>query len=164
MAFDIFTTINMTFNTAFAPILVLNPLVAMFIISTFLTVLVLVINRIFINAKTVRQIKEKMEEIREQMTAAQKAGNNDEAKKFLDEMMKTNSEYMKHSFKALIVSLVIISIFLPWVKTRYQGIPVARLPFALPFIGTSIDWFIWYVLISFTVGWVLKKILALDYF
>lgn len=164
MVFEqVFTAINAAFDLIFAPLLLFNPIVSLLILSAFFTILVLVINRIFLNAKVMKEIKYKMEEIREKMTAAQKSGNTEESKKFLDEMMKTNSEYMKHSFKALIISIVVISLFLPWIRYRYAGMPVAHLPFAIPFIGTTLDWFWWYVIVSLMIGWVIKKLLAIDY-
>src|SRR3990172_5147819 len=138
MVFEqIFAALNFAFDTVFSPVLVFSPMLSLLIISTFLTALVLIINKIFINTKVVREIKGKMEEIREQVTAAQKAGNQEEAKKFLNEMMKINSDYMKHSLKALVISIVVISLFLPWLRYRYSDIPVARLPFSLPFIGAT---------------------------
>jgi len=164
MVFEqIFAVINAAFDTVFAPLLIFSPIVSLLAISTFLTVIILIINRIFLNTKVMKEIKDKMEEIREQLTAAQKSGNADDIKRFLDEMMKTNSEYMKHSFKALIISIIIISLFLPWIRHRYEGIPVANLPFAVPFLGTSLDWLWWYIIVSLMIGWVIKKLLAIDY-
>lgn len=164
MVFEsIFAAINAAFDLAFAPILLFNPLLSLLFISTFLTVLVLVINRVFMNTKVMKEIKDKMEEIREQLTAAQKAGNAEESKKFLDSMMKTQSEQMKHTMKALVISLIVLSLFLPWIRYRYATTPVANLPFVIPFIGNSLNWFWWYVIASFTVGWVIKKLLAIDY-
>lgn len=160
---QIIAAINFALDMVFSPLLVLSPLFSLLIISTFLTVLVLVINKIFVNTKVMKEIKGKMEEIREQVTAAQKAGNQSEAQKFLNEMMKINSEYMKHSLKALIISIVILSLFLPWLRYRFAGIPVAYLPFSIPFIGTSLDWLLWYILVSFAIGWVIRKLLVIDY-
>lgn len=160
---EAFAVLNLAFNTVFGPVLVFSPIVSLFVISAFFSILVLLINKIFINTKIVKEIKEKMEAMREQLTAAQKSGNQEDSKKFLDEMMKTNSEYMKHSMKALLISIVIISIFLPWVRYKYSGMTIANLPFALPFLGATLDWFWWYVIVSFAVGWVIKKILSVDY-
>ena len=160
---QVFAAINVVLDTIFSPILIFSPLLSLLLISVFLTVLVLVVNKIFINTKVMKEIKEKMEQIRELITNAQKAGNQEEAKKFLNEMMKINSEYMKHSFKTLIISIVIIGLFLPWLKYRYGGIVVANLPFAVPFIGTTLDWLLWYILVSLAIGWVIRKLLVIDY-
>jgi len=160
---EIFATINLAFDVAFSPVLIFSPMFSLLIISAVITILVLAIQRIFVNKKIVKQIKESMENIREQLMAAQKAGNDEEAQKFLSELMKINSNYMKHSLKALIVSLLIISLFLPWLKYRFEGGPVAHLPFSLPFIGTSLDWLLWYILVSIAAGWLIRKLLMIDY-
>jgi len=154
-------------NIIFSPLMVFKPHISLLIVSSIITVLVILLNRVFVNDKLVKEIKQKMENIREQLTRAQKEGNTEEANKFLSEMMKTNSEMMKHTFKGLIVSLVILSLFLPWIKNTYEvtykGVAVAKLPFTLPFIGSNLDWIIWYVLVSLTIGWVFRKMIGADY-
>lgn len=154
-------------NTLFAPLLMLKPHLSLLIISAFLTALVLLINRFTVNREVVRGIKQRMEEIRENLTKAQKEGSQEEANKFLAEMMKTNNEYMKHTFKALIVSIVVLALFLPWLRytydVTYKGVPVAKLPASVPFIGSNLSWFYWYVLVSFAVGWLIRKGMGVDY-
>jgi uncharacterized membrane protein (DUF106 family) len=155
------------FDAIFLPLMVLKPHISLIIISAFVTVLVLLINKAFVNTKLIKEIKQKMENIREQLTRAQKEGNTEEANKFLSEMMKTNSEMMRHSFKGMIISLVVLSLFLPWIKhtyeVTYKGVAVAKLPFTLPYIGSSLDWILWYILVSLTIGWVIRKLLGVDY-
>jgi uncharacterized membrane protein (DUF106 family) len=160
---QIFAAINSILDIVFSPVLAFSPIVSLVIISTALTVLVLVINKIFINTKVMREIKEKMEEIREKVTTAQKAGNKDEAQNSLNEMMKINSQYMKHSMKAMVISIVVLGLFLPWLKYRFGEMPVAYLPFSVPFVGASLGWLWWYVIVSFAIGWVLRKLLVMDY-
>ncbi|MBI5872483.1 DUF106 domain-containing protein [archaeon] len=155
------------FDIIFSPLIVLKPHISLLIISTFVTVLVLFTNKIFINKNVVREIKQKMENIREQITRAQKEGNMEEANKFLTEMMKTNGELMRHTLKGMIVSLIVLSLFLPWIKhtyeVTYKGVIVAKLPFSLPYVGSSLDWLLWYVLVSITIGWIIRKLLGVDY-
>jgi len=145
------------FTAFFAPILVFSPLVSVFFISVFLTLLVIGINKLVVNRKLVKEVKDRMEGIREQLTAAQKANNKEDTNKFFAEMMKANNEYMKHTFKALIISLVIISIFLPWVRYKFEGMAVATMPFEVPMIGATLNWLYWYILVSFAIGWVMNK-------
>jgi uncharacterized membrane protein (DUF106 family) len=159
----VFEQLLAVFDFIFSPFLAFSPAVSLVFVATVLTVIAMVINRFSINRKAVREIKDRMEQIRENLTKAQKEGNKEEANKFLSEMMKTNNEYMKHTFRALIISIVVLSLFLPWLKYRYEGKAVASLPFSLPVIGNSLGWVVWYVLVSFTVGWVIKKMLGIDY-
>ncbi|MFH0711183.1 MAG: EMC3/TMCO1 family protein [Candidatus Aenigmatarchaeota archaeon] len=155
------------FNAVFFPLFSLQPHISLLVISSFLTVLLLVVNRLFVNKNLVKEIKNKMEETRELLTAAQKENRKEDANKHLSEMMKANSQYMKVTFKTLIISIVIISLFLPWLRhtyeVTYKGIPVAKLPFSIPFIGADLNWLYWYIFVSFAVGWVIRKLMEIDY-
>jgi len=163
----VFEQLIAVFDSVFFPLFSLQPHISLLIISSFLTVLMLVINRFTVNKNLVKEIKNKMEETRELLTAAQKENRSEDANKYLNEMMQANSQYMKLTFKTLIISIVIISLFLPWLKhtyeVTYKGVPVAKIPFSLPFIGTSFNWLVWYIFVSLTVGWVIRKLLEIDY-
>jgi uncharacterized membrane protein (DUF106 family) len=147
------------FEFVFAPLLSVfkSPVVSLFIVSTILTLIVLALNKVSINRKVVKELKAKMEEIKESLTLAQRNGNKSEIDRFMGEMMKINSQYMKHSFKALIISIVVLALFLPWLRFRFSG-SAAVLPFSLPVVGSSIDWIYWYILASLAVGWVIRKL------
>jgi len=147
-----------TLDFVFLPLAVLNPAISLFIISAFITLLTTFINKLLTDTKLVSELKESMDDIREKLTDAQKSGNKDEVSKFLDEMMSLNSKYMKHAYKTLIVSLILIAIFLPWVKQTYGGMAVANLPFNVPLVGSNLNWIFWYILVSFTIGWVVRKV------
>lgn len=151
------------FDVVFSPLSIFSPHVSLLIISIMLTAIVLLINRFSVNKKLMEEIKHKMEEIRENLTQAQKAGNTEEVNKFLGEMMKTNSQYMRQMLKAMIISIIILALFLPWLNYKYGGMAIVKLPFALPILGSSLSWIWWYVLVSFAMGWVLKKLLGMDY-
>jgi uncharacterized membrane protein (DUF106 family) len=147
-------------NIIFSPLSAFSPVVSLLIVSVFLTVLVLGLNRIVTNRKLIKEIKDKMQEIRENLSNAQKMGDKENINKHLAEMMSMNNTYMKQTFKAMIVSLVVLGLFLPWLRYRYEGMVVAALPFALPFIGSSLSWLYWYILVSFSIGWVLGRFLG----
>jgi len=152
-----------TFDAVFSPLSVFSPHVSLLIVSMMLTAIVLLINRFSVNKKLMEEIKHKMEEIRESLTQAQKSGNTEEINKFLGEMMKTNSQYMRQMMKAMIISIVVLALFLPWLNYKYGGIVIVKLPFALPVVGSSLSWVWWYILVSFAMGWVFKKLLGMDY-
>ena len=145
----------------FSPLSIFSPVVSLFIVSSFITVLVIGITRIVSNKKAMDEIKERMQNIREQLTAAQKIGDTENASKFIKEMMGVNSEYMKHTYKGLFVSLIIVLLFLPYLNVHYGTAAVASLPFEVPFIGAELTWFFWYVLVSFTMGWVVRKLFGM---
>ena len=150
-------------NFIFSPLNMFAPFISLMIISIFLTLIVMAINKFAVNKKVVKEVKERIEQLRENLTQAQKSGDTENASKFMQEMMKANNEIMKHSFKALIISMVLLFLFLPWIQTRYEGFAVANLPLDVPFIGNKATWIVWYFLISLSVGWVLRKLFEVDY-
>ncbi len=144
----------------FAPFFKLSPIIAVSIFSVFLTGIITIINKLMINKKKMKEIKDSMASVRENLTRAQKEGNAEETKKYFNEYMKSNSQYMKQTFKTLMVSMAIVILFLPLLSVKYKDVVVAVLPFSLPFIGSELSWIWWYILVSFTVGWVIKKIVG----
>lgn len=150
------------FGTVFSPLEMFSPAIAIFIISSIITVIVVTLTRIVSNKKAMDEIKEKMQDIREQLTSAQKIGDTEGASKLLSEMMNINSSYMKHTYKGLFVSLIVVALFLPYLGSQYGAMTVASLPFELPVIGAEVEWVVWYVLVSFTMGWVLRKMTGLS--
>jgi len=146
----------------FAPLMVMKPALSLLIVSSLLTALVVVITRLLVNKKIVGEIKDKMEEIREQLTVAQKSGNTEQANKCMADMMKTNSEYMRHTFKALVVSVIVLALFLPFLKQGYEGMAAVSMPFSIPVFGSSLSWVYWYVLVSLAMGYLLRKLLEVD--
>lgn len=150
------------FDVIFSPLAILRPHISLLIVSAILTLVVIILNKLTIKKDLVRDMKKRMEEIRESLTKAQKDGNREEANKFLSEMMKANSQYMRQTFKTLIVSTVVLALFLPWLTHKYGGSAVATLPFSLPFIGSNLSWIYWYILVSLTIGWVVRKLLEVE--
>jgi uncharacterized membrane protein (DUF106 family) len=119
----------------------------------------ILINRIFINKNAVNELKEKMNSLREQLIELQKQGNMEKAKEILDEITKHNLDYMRQTMKALLISIVAIILILPWVQYTYKDLPVAKIPLTLPYIGSNLNWLIWYSIASLTVGWIIRKLM-----
>jgi uncharacterized membrane protein (DUF106 family) len=152
-----------TFNLVLSPLSIFSPHVSLLIVSIILTSLVLVINKFSMNKKVMAELKQKMAEIRENLAQAQKSGNTEEVNKFLGEMMSMNNQYMRQTFKAMIISIVILALFLPWLNYKYGGAAIVKLPFEVPVVGMSLSWVLWYTLVSFSMGWVIKKLLGIEY-
>ena len=144
------------------PLKAFQPHVAITILSLVLTSIVLILGRIVTNKKIMSEIKAKTEDLRVKLAEAQKAGNKEITNQLLNEMMKANSQYMQHSFKMLIVSLIVVAVFLPWAGHTYASKAVAILPFSLPIIGSSLTWVYWYFLTSFAAGWIIRKLFGFE--
>ena len=109
------------------------------------------------------ELKMKIENLREQLIAFQKEGNVEKMKEIIDEITKENVVYMKQMVKVLLISIVVVVIFLPWVQQTYKDATVAKLPLVIPYIGSNLNWFVWYFLVSVAIGWVLRKLLGVEY-
>lgn len=145
---------------ALSPIFLLEPFITVFIFSVVLTLIIVLINRFAVNRKLMKEIKAKISEIRENLTKAQKEGNQDDTSKFLDEYMQANSQMMKQNFRSLIISMVLVFLFLPMLSSKYTGMVVATLPFSLPVVGSEMGWLFWYFIVSLTMSWVIRKIIG----
>jgi len=143
----------------FSPLAGINPCLGLFIITSIITAIILLINKVFVNRKLMKSIKTQMTEIREQMTKAQKNGETENVNKCMNEYLKINSQFMKQSFKSMLISMVIIILFLPFVKSTYQNMTVATLPFSLPVVGSEVGWLFWYFVVAMGISWVVQKIL-----
>lgn len=150
-------------DLAFYPLTLVKPIIAVLFISALITILITVINRLLVNQTLIKSLKKRMEEIRDDLSKAQKSGESEKANKFLNEMLEINNQYMKQMFKALTVSIIVVILFLPWVQFKYSGITVAKLPMAMPYIGNEMGWFWWYLIVSLSIGWSTRKLLGFDY-
>lgn len=153
---------------AASPVFGLDPIVTIFIFSAFLTIVIALINKFAVNRKVMKEIKTKMTEVKENLSKAQKDKNTEEVNKYMGEYMKINGEFMKQQFKSLLISIVFIMLFLPVLNLKYGGdkqngidpVIVAQLPFSLPFIGNSIGWLFWYIIVSLSISVAFKKIIG----
>jgi uncharacterized membrane protein (DUF106 family) len=152
----------MLLNSIFWPLTTLPPVLAIFLFALFITSLIILINRILINRTAVNDLREKMNVLREQLIELQKQGNLEKAKEIVDEITKNNLAYLKHNLKALLISIVIIILVLPWVQYTYKDLPVAKIPLVLPFVGSKLNWFVWYFIASLAISWVIRKMLGWD--
>ena len=141
----------------------LPPVVSLFLISFMITVLIILINRFFVDRNKMRELKSSMDQMREDLIKHQKDGNMEKANEVLNEMTKSNLTYMRHTFKALAISIIAIILVFPWVQATYKDVTVAKLPLAIPYLGSDLNWFLWYFIASLAVGWVIRKLMGLDY-
>jgi uncharacterized membrane protein (DUF106 family) len=145
----------------FSPLASFNPTLSLFFIAVFIATLINVLNLKLVDHEAIAHLKQRMEDAREAMTAAQKSGDNESSQKSIDNLLKINQEFMKHNYKRMMISLVIVIIFLPYVSSTYEGTKVAALPMSVPMFGDDIGWIVWYFIVSFTIGWVVQKMFGI---
>lgn len=160
MVFELLNPFAVVVDPLFAPLLALRPHVALFMFAAILTVIIYGINKLMVNRKVAKEIKDKLAAVKENLTKAQKEGRKDDINKFLSEYMAINNQYLRQTFKVMAVTFVVVIILFPWASSRFSGVSVASLPFALPIIGTNLGWIAWYILVSITGSWLLRKLIG----
>jgi len=152
-------------NAIFAPVLSLNPLVSIFLIGLMISVTVNLINRKALKSEAAKKAKKKMQAIRVEMLEAQKCGDKEKVEKCLNKLMELNSEYLRLMVKpmsiSLVISMLLVIIFFPWLNNVYKGVVIARVPEPIPIVGgRNLSWVWWYVASTLIVSLVLKKLLG----
>lgn len=154
--------IGVALDPVFSPLTIFPPYLTIAIISIALTLVIMGVSRLVVNRKAMMAIKEQMEEIKERLNSAQKGNNKPEQDKQLNELLKVNGQYMRHTMKIMMVSIVIVMVFFPWLTHEYHGQKVVNLPFSLPYLGAELDWFWWYFFSAFAVGTIIRKAIGSD--
>jgi len=160
MVFDLLNPLAVFVEPVFSPLLALRPHIGLFVFSLILTTIIYAVNKVMINRKVSKEIKDRLATVKENLTKAQKDGRKDDINKFLKEYMAINNQYLKQTFKVMIVTFLVVILLFPWANTKFTGVTVAQLPFALPFIGTGMGWIAWYILVSITGSWLLRKFIG----
>ena len=153
-------------NTIFSPILGLNPLASIPIICGVITGLLTLLNKKLMGKTDAKEVKENMQKVRADMLEAQKSGDKEKTDEQMKKMMEMNSQYLQSMIKPLSVSLVIsmllLILFFPWLKATYNGKIVMIIPEFLPMIGgKGLTWIVWYIICSLVISIALKKILRM---
>jgi len=140
----------------------MSPIFTVFLIGAFISVVMSIINWKVMGTEKAKGVKKRMQDIRANMLETQKSGDTKRTNEYLAELMKINSEYMKLTFKPMIVSLILVILILPVMKSSFTGKIVATIPSALPAIGgIKLDWFWWYFISTFVVSLIAKKMLGI---
>lgn len=131
-----------------------------------------IINWKVLGTEKAKEVKKRMQDIRANMLETQKSGDTKKTNEYLAELMKINSEYMRLTLKPMMVSLVLVILILPVIRTSYTGKVVGTVPNALLTVPNfllgiggwkldgKLDWFWWYFISTFVISLIAKKILG----
>lgn len=140
----------------------LNPALVVFLVGVFVSLTMSFVNFKFLGGENARKIKKRIHELRMKMLEAQKSADMKKMNECLKDILKLNSEYMKLSLKPMLVSLLLFALIVPFLNRTYTGTVVATIPQSLPLIGGfKLSWFWWYLICTFVVGWIVRKILGI---
>jgi len=137
-----------------------NPVVLIFIISTFLSFIISLIYKIFGNQEKMKEMKERMTDLNKKIKNAREQNNQKEMNKYNKELLKMSSEQMRMQFKPMIVTFIIIIPVFTWIfPSLFGSEPIVHMPFTI-FGKESLTWIWWYVIVSLPMGIVFRKILG----
>jgi len=156
-------------DKVFSPILVLNPMVSLTIMAFIISFIVVISYKKLIDKELLMQTKKRMKKLKEMTVEAQKSKDLTKIEVITKEMMELNKVYLKEVIKPLIVSLLVLIIFFPWMSSRFSGMVVLKLPFIKTtgnfkdiIVGNGLGWVGWYIIVSLTIGWILRKSLGVE--
>jgi len=109
-------------NPVFSPLLRLDPLWSILIISVFLTFLITLIYKLVTDQHKMKTLKQEIKDVQKQM----KEHKNDPEKMLQIQKgaMEKNLEYMKHSFKPMIFTMIPILIIFGWLNAHLAFEPI----------------------------------------
>ena len=143
-----------------SPLFIFKPHLVILILAFTLTSFVSILNFFLTDRKVMNEIRKRLTEIKEKITLAQKEGNMEKVNEFLTELMKVNKQYLKMNLKSTLISFGIFLFFVPWFYYKFGKTAVVNLPFSLPVLGSSLNWVVWYFLVSFTTAWLVRKLMG----
>ena len=127
-----------------SPLLKLNPLLGIAIISFILTLLITLIHKFVTNQEVMKGLKKDMKDHQDEMKK-----HRDNPKKVMEiqkKVMEKNMEFMKHSFKPMIFTFIPIIIIFGWLNANMAYYPImpdqefdVRLTFDMEGLGKNIS-------------------------
>jgi uncharacterized membrane protein (DUF106 family) len=137
-----------------SPLLALNPLISLLLVSFFLSLIILLYQRKIFSKEGIIELKRRADEIRENLVKTQNKSK-EELEKLMEEMINVNGRLLKENFKVTVLSLFLGIIFFYWISFHYSGYYV-KLP--IPFFNKlSLVYF--YIILSVVLGIVMGKLL-----
>jgi uncharacterized membrane protein (DUF106 family) len=137
----------------FGPLLTLNPLISLILISLSISFVVSFYQRKISSKEKVRELKKRANEIREELVKFQK--NKEKFEKLMNEMININAKLLKENLKVIILSFSLGIIFFYWVSFHYSNYYI-KLP--IPFFD-KLNLVYFYIILSIISGIVIGKLL-----
>lgn len=149
----------------FMPVLNLQPIVGILILSGLVALTTTIINKFALASEEAKETMKKIKETRIKMLEAQKSKDPDKINESLMKLLKINSEYqmkyLKFMIKPIIFSMVLAAILLPWMNNVYSGKTIAILPKIIPVVGgAGLTWIWWYAICTLVLGIIFKRLIG----
>ncbi len=147
-------------DSIFSPLLALPPFISELILAIIISFLVTLPYKFLIDQNKLREIKEKQKEKQMKIKELQKT-NPKEANRLLSEMLMLSHKQMRLTLKPMFLTFILILILLPWMAYVFKG-PIVKLPFSLPFFGDDFGFLAWYIVITFPLTQLFRKLMGVE--
>ncbi|MBU2589702.1 MAG: DUF106 domain-containing protein [Nanoarchaeota archaeon] len=141
------------FNTIFGPIMSLSEPVPIAIISFLLTLMTTLIYKYMTDQEVMKTLKADIKALQAQMK--EHKDNKDKMMNFQKQAMTKNMDYMKKSFKPMIVTFIPIIFIFGWLRSHYEAL-------GNPDVFFSLSWLWTYIIFSIIISIGLRKILKIS--
>jgi uncharacterized membrane protein (DUF106 family) len=146
-----------------------NLLFGVFIVSTLISALIIAISYKLVDQKKMKKLKAKVASYQKKINKAKKRKDTKKVAALQRELLKCNKEMMSMSLRPMMYSFIPIILILTWLR-RYEYLNdfiaqqgyLVTLPFVLPKFGSTLGWFGWYILCSFPMSILIKKIFKIE--
>ena len=139
----------------------LSPGIEELLLSALAVLIATLIYKFLVNQNEAREVREKMKEQQQKIKEVQKS-NPEEAKRITTEMLNLSNKQLKMTMKPMFVTLILfILIIFPILPGLFPG-EVVRLPFSLPYFGSKFGWLAWYIIVSFPLNSIFRKLLGVE--
>lgn len=118
----LFNFVDTILDTIFSPLFSIDPFWAILVITIIISFLMTIIYKYATDQKAMKRLKEKQKKLQKKMKESK--DNPEKMMKIQKELMGTNSEYMKHSFKPMIFTFIPIIIIFGWLSTNFAYEPI----------------------------------------
>jgi uncharacterized membrane protein (DUF106 family) len=140
------------------PFTILEPTLAIAILSFIISFGINLCYKFLSDQQKISQLKHESREIALKIKEAQKQQDVDKLNKLFSEAMQKNAEVMRLTFKPMIVSMIFVLIFLPWLNQHYTGIVIKA-----PIIGSiPFGWLGWYFIVSLPSILITRRLLGIE--
>ncbi|MEM5815039.1 MAG: hypothetical protein QXD89_00945 [Candidatus Aenigmatarchaeota archaeon] len=140
-------------NLVFYPLNLLHPVVAVVILSFFLSLIISFLQKIIFRKENLVRIKREMEEIKERIIKSKETDKN-----LIDKLYQLNKIIIKENVKIILITIFIGLFGISWVEYNYSG-SFVKLP--LPVVK-SLNIIYFYIIVTLIIGIVLSKLMEVS--
>ncbi len=109
-------------DPVFNPVLALGPLWAIVLLSLVISLVIVLVYKFFTNQQEMKRLKDEQKEFRKRMKELK--SNPEEMMKVQKEAMQKNFQYMKHSLKATLITMLPIILIFSWMNVHLAYEPI----------------------------------------